>query len=183
MDHGDDAFTLTAVNREAMCVMGFLFDILDKIEDGGRVVLAKIGSLISGKKISATEPRADMYLPFWLLVLSLVLFICTVIAGCGFISDISTGSTICACICFVVGVAALLCWRNQQIVMISEDAFEYTTFLGHKYVYQFSEITDLKERNDSMTLLVGKKRVHIESCAILSDRFVKRVNHELCRED
>ena len=50
MDHGDDAFTLTAVNREAMCVMGFLFDILDKIEDGGRVVLAKIGSLISGKK-------------------------------------------------------------------------------------------------------------------------------------
>ena len=75
MNHGDDAFTLTAVNREAMCVMGFLFDILDKIEDGGRVVLAKIGSLISGKKISTTKPRADMYLPFWLLGFSLVLFI------------------------------------------------------------------------------------------------------------
>ena len=63
--------------------------------------------------------------------------------------------------------------------MLPNDSFEYTTFLGKKSVYRFTEIKGLRRNNDSMTLLVGEKKVHIESVAILSAALVDRINRAL----
>ena len=39
------------------------------------------------------------------------------------------------CICFIpLGIAAILCWRNQTIVILTPYTFQYTTFLGRKRV-------------------------------------------------
>ena len=37
----------------------------------------------------------------------------------------------------------------------------------------------MRRNSDSMTLFVGEGKVHIESCAILSDRLVDRINKQL----
>ena len=50
---------------------------------------------------------------------------------------------------------------------------------GNKYVYRFDDIKHLRLNKDSMTLFVADGKVHIESCAILSDRFVNLVNQKL----
>ena len=48
---------------------------------------------------------------------------------------------------------------------------------------KFSDITGLKRNADSMTLLVGTEKVHIESCAILSERLIKLIDKELSKEE
>ena len=88
-----------------------------------------------------------------------------------------------AIVAVVLGVGALLCWKNQNIVILSGDLFEYTTFLGKKTTYRFSEIKGLRKNNDSYTLFVGNGKVHIESCAILSEELAKRINEQLNRID
>ena len=78
-----------------------------------------------------------------------------------------------------LGIAAFLCWKNQKIRMLSNDKFEYTTWLGHSYEYYFRDITDLRVNQDSMTLFVGQKKIHIESMAVLSERLANRINQSL----
>ena len=43
----------------------------------------------------------------------------------------------------------------------------------------FSDIEWLRKNNDSLTLFVAGEKVHIESMAILSDRFIELVNKAL----
>ena len=142
-------------------------------------ILTLIANFILGKVIKDDEPRADMFLPMWLLAFSLVLSIigCTLVIVSIF--KFSLWAVIGAALAIVLGIAALLCWRNQSIVISSDETFVYTTFLGNKKTYYFNDITGLKKNNDSLTLVLGKNKVHIESCAFLTDRLVNKINAQL----
>lgn len=143
-------------------------------------LLVKVAALILGAAYREDEPRADMYLPIWILALALVLFLAAVgIIIAAVLTAVSVGAIIAVMLCLLLGELALLCWKNQSIRMLSDDAFEYTTFLGSKKEYRFDAITMLRKNNDSMTMFVGGGKVHIESCAILSDRLVERINRQL----
>lgn len=65
--------------------------------------------------------------------------------------------------------------------MLTDEVFEYTTFLGNTYTYYFRDITGLRRNQDSLTLFVGCKKVHIESSAVMSERLVSLINHSLNR--
>lgn len=142
-------------------------------------LLVKLGEIILGKSFSDEEPRADMYLPIWLLAFSIVLFVFGVAAGVYAILMLSLGATIGALIGIALGVLALLCWKNQSIVVLSDSTFEYTTFLGNKKLYRFQDITGFKKNGDSTTLFVGSEKVHIESCAVLSEKLIERIDKQL----
>ncbi|MBQ8554303.1 MAG: hypothetical protein IJ438_00380 [Clostridia bacterium] len=75
----------------------------------------------------------------------------------------------------VLGMAALLCWKNQKVYIISDTEFTYTTFLGHTFTYRFDEIEGLKRSRDSMKLILKYGKVHIESMAVLSERFQAKI--------
>lgn len=142
-------------------------------------LLVKLSELILGKVYSDDAPRADMYLPIWILALALVLFLGAVGMAVYAIVTLSVGFGIAALCCLGLGAAALLCWKNQTINMLSDDSFEYSTFLGNKKVYRFEDIVGLKRNSDSMTLIVNGGKVHIESCAQLTERFAERINEQL----
>lgn len=93
--------------------------------------------------------------------------------------ELSVGAVVGAVVCLGLGIMALLCWKNQNIVVLSDESFEYSTFLGNKKEYRFQDITGLKQNNDSMTLFVGNEKVHIESCDLLTDRLIELINAQL----
>ena len=79
----------------------------------------------------------------------------------------------------LLGVAATLCWKNQTIRIIDEDTFEYSTFLGKKIRYRFSEIKKLRVNQDSMTLFVGNGKVHIEAMVVISQELMDKIDTAL----
>lgn len=124
-------------------------------------------------------PRADMYLPERLLAMSLI-FMCGGLAcGVYYIFRLAVWAILCAVLGIALGVGALLCWKNQTIRVISDEQFTYTTMFGNTYTYNFSDIERLRRNNDSLTLFVAGKKVHIESMAILSDRLIDLINKAL----
>ena len=125
-------------------------------------IIVKIVEKLLGMTNNDNEPRADMFLPDRLLAFALVLFAggitCTLFA----IFNFALWAVICAIITIVLGVFAVLCWRNQSIHIISSEQFTYTTMFGNTYTYSFSEIQELRRNQDSLTLFVADKKVHIE---------------------
>ena len=79
----------------------------------------------------------------------------------------------------VMGIFALLCWRNQTIHVISDEEFTYTTMFGNTKTYAFSDIQGLRRNQDSMTLFVKNEKVHIESMAVMTKRLVDLINQAL----
>lgn len=142
-------------------------------------LLVKLGELILGKSMSDDEPRADMFLPLWLLAFSMLLLAGGIALGIYAIVKFSVGIVVACGFCLALGALAYLCWKNQTIVMFENDTFEYTTFLGNKKVYSFNEINGIRYNNDSMTLFIGDGKVHIESTAIITERLAERVNKQL----
>lgn len=139
-------------------------------------ILVKLGEWILGYGFSDENPRADMYLPIWLLAFALVLMIAGAVALLCAVVWFSVGAIIGGVCLLGLGVSALLCWKNQTIKILPNDSFEYTTFLGNQKIYRFDQITGLKRNSDSVTLLVGGGKVHIESCAVLSEELVEKVD-------
>jgi len=138
------------------------------------------GKFSFGTTLVDDEPRADMFLPAWLFVMGLLLSMFGAIVGIVFaVLQISTLIIVLAAGMSLLGVAAILCWKNQTIRMLPNDTFEYSTFLGNKIIYRFSDIKGLKKNTDSMTLFVAEGKVHIESIAILTDRLSDRINKQL----
>ncbi len=141
-------------------------------------IVVKIVEKLLGITVSDDEPRADMYMPERALAMALVF-----IAG----GIVSVFLAVLKSVTWVIGVAiglgfgifALLCWKNQTIHVISDEQFTYTTMFGNTYTYAFSDIQGLRKNQDSMTLFVANKKVHIESMAILSDRLVELINKSL----
>ena len=130
---------------------------------------------------SKVGPRADMYLPLWLMVFSLVLMAAGLGFGIAAVVNASTDAGIAAPLCFFLGLAAFLCWKNQKIKIISNDTFVYRTFLGNEHTYRFDQIRGLIPRQDSCTLLMENGKIHMERCAILTKRLSDRINQELDR--
>ena len=90
---------------------------------------------------------------------------------------------VCAVLGIVLGVFAFLCWKNQSIRVISDEQFTYTTMFGNTYTYSFSDIQGLRKNQDSLTLFVADKKVHIESMAVISDSLIERINDALMRNE
>ena len=143
-------------------------------------VYMRPGKFSFGTTLVDDEPRADMFLPAWLFVMGLLLSMFGAIVGIVFaVLQISTLIIVLAAGMSLLGVAAILCWKNQTIRMLPNDTFEYSTFWGNKIIYRFSDIKGLKKNTDSMTLFVAEGKVHIESIAILTDRLSDPINKQL----
>ena len=142
-------------------------------------ILVKIIEKLFGMTDGGDGERADMYLPDKLLAMSLVFLVggiaCTTVA----IIKFAVWAVVCAVLGILLGVFAFICWKNQKIYMISDEQFTYTTMFGKTYTYSFSDVQGLRRNQDSMTLFVADKKVHIESMAIISDRLAERINKAL----
>lgn len=145
-------------------------------------ILVKIVEKILGMADSGDSPRADMFLPVRLLAMSLILLAAGTALAVFTVLRFSVGATIAAVLCLVLGVFALLCWKNQSIHVISDEQFTYTTMFGNTRTYSFADIQGLRRNQDSMTLFVAGEKVHIESMAVLSQRLVDLINRELAKK-
>ena len=121
-------------------------------------------------------PRADMFLSERLLAGALVMAVGGIGCGVVCIFKFHIGLVIAAPLLLILAVGAFLCWRNQTIHVIDADTFVYTTFLGNRKVYHFSDITQMRRNRDSYTLYVGNDKVHIDSMALLSERLVALID-------
>lgn len=138
------------------------------------------GRISAGATLVDDVPRADMFLPAWIFAMGLLFaafggILGTVLA----ILRLPVPLTLLAAALVLLGVAALLCWKNQTIRMLPNDTFMYSTFLGNKTIYRFDEIKGIKRGSDSITLFVGEGKVHIESAAIVTERLAVRINQQL----
>lgn len=124
-------------------------------------------------------PTADMYLPLWLLAFSIALAAVAVVGTILFVFTCNIVWIMIAIVGLLFSIGAALCWRNQSIVIIDDDTFCYTTFLGNKKTYMFKDIRALRKNRDSLTLFVGTGKVHIESAAIVSRRLADKINSVL----
>ena len=142
-------------------------------------ILVRIIEKLLGMSDSGEGPRADMFLPDRLLAMALVFLAggtaCVLFA----IIKLAVWAIVCAALGIVLGVFALLCWKNQSIHIISDEQFTYTTMFGNIRTYSFSDIQGLRRNQDSLTLFVANEKVHIESMAILSERLVEHINKAL----
>ncbi|MBR2020203.1 MAG: hypothetical protein IKA05_07370 [Clostridia bacterium] len=145
-------------------------------------ILVLLMEKLLGVSVTGDEPRADMYLPNKVLALGLMLGIAAIALAVAFLVTVSAVWIVLAALCAVLAVAAVLCWRNQTIQILDEETFEYTTFLGNKKVYSFSEIRSVCKNSDSATLFVGDGKVHIEAMAIMSDRLAEKLDNALKKQ-
>lgn len=126
------------------------------------------------------QTKKDMYLPKWVCVLGSVFLIgAAVCLICSF--TISVYALLGFVVCLCIGIAAVLCWKNQWAEMINDHEFIYSTMFGKKTKYRFSAIRNLKQNSDSVTLYFDNGKIHIESCAIISEEFAEKINHALER--
>lgn len=126
--------------------------------------------------------KKDMYLPNWVCGLGVLFLaggIVFAVLGAAGAGNSRIGFLVVAVICLGLGAAAILCWKNQGAEMLNDCEFVYSTMFGRKISYRFSDIRDIKQNSDSMTLLLKNGKVHIESCAVISDRFADRINSML----
>ncbi len=122
------------------------------------------------------NPRADMFLPDWLNVFGVFLDALALVAlGAAIVFGVYL-TIILSLLLGSLGIAAYLCWKNQKINIIDENTFEYTTFLGKKTIYKFSDIKEMRVNSDSYTLFVGDGKVHIESCARISKELLDKID-------
>lgn len=77
------------------------------------------------------------------------------------------------------GSRGILCYKNQWVEMIDDNEFIYSTMFGNETKYYFSDIESLKQNADSMTLHLKNGKIHIESCAVISERFANAINSKL----
>ena len=143
-----------------------------------KIIVAIVTKLLKMPENENGE-RADMYLPEKLLAGALVLMAVGLGFLVAFLVVFNPVFIAVSAACILLGIGALMCWKNQTIRIIDEEKFEYTTFLGNKKVYAFSDIKGLIRNSDSLTLLVKDKKVHIESMAILSERLIEKINEAL----
>lgn len=142
-------------------------------------ILLKILEKLLGVTYPEDGPRADMYLPERLLAMGLIFLAGGVACGIYAIFKFAVWAVVVAVFGIVMGIMALLCWKNQTIHMISDTQFTYTTMFGNTRTYRFSDIQYLRKNQDSLTLFVAGDKVHIESMAVISQRLIDRINAAL----
>ena len=144
-------------------------------------LLVKLIEKLLGMADKGDGPRADMYLPDKLLAMALVFLAGGTACAIYAVVKFAIWAVVCAILGIVLGIFAVLCWKNQTIHIISDTQFTYTTMFGNTRTYSFSDIQGLRKNQDSMTLLVAYEKIHIESMAVLSERLVSRINQALKR--
>ncbi|MBR2888879.1 MAG: hypothetical protein IKC09_01225 [Oscillospiraceae bacterium] len=142
-------------------------------------LLLRIVTQLLGMRDTGDEPRADMYLPDRMLGMAIIFLLIGIGLAVAACFTLNPYMILGAVVMIPVGIAALLCWKNQKINMVTSGTFEYTTFLGNTKTYRFADITGLRRNQDSLTLFVGKEKIHIESMAVLSDRLIAAINNAL----
>ncbi len=142
-------------------------------------ILLKVVEKLLGMTDSGDAPRADMFLPERLLTMSIIFLAGGSACALFAIFRFAIWAIVCAVLGIVLGIFALLCWKNQAIHIISDEQFTYTTMFGNTRTYAFSDIQGLRRNQDSLTLFVAGEKVHIESMAIISDRLAKAINTAL----
>lgn len=91
------------------------------------------GRISGGTTLVDDKPRADMFLPAWLFSMGVFCLMFGTIAGVVIVAlHIPVLLLLLDIGLVVMGVVALMCWKNQTIHMLSDDLFEYRTFLGKK---------------------------------------------------
>ena len=124
--------------------------------------------------------RGDMYMPAKLLAMSAIFFFGGI--GLGVYAAFCLSSWvwyIVAVAIALLGVSAFLCWRNQNITILSDEEFIHTNMFGKKQVYRFADIKGVRYNADSMVLMVGKRGIFIDAMAVLSHRLVDNINAAL----
>ena len=144
-------------------------------------ILVKIIEKILGETYSSDTPRADMYLPERALAMCIVYLAIGTACGIWALITRAIWSIVVAVLFLGLGIALILCWKNQTIRVISDEEFVYTTMFGKQHTYRFADIQGLRRNKDSMTMFVAGEKVHMESMAVLSDRLVDLINRELER--
>ncbi len=119
-----------------------------------------------------------MHMPAWLCVLGCIL-LAGALACLVLCFVVSVYALIGFALCLCLGVAAILCYKNQWVEMIDDNEFIYSTMFGNETKYYFSDIESLKQNADSMTLHLKNGKIHIESCAVISERFANAINSKL----
>ena len=145
-------------------------------------MIAHLLKKILKKTADYEKPRADMFLPLWLLVMGIILVVGSLCTITYFMFYFNITWIAVCCALLVLGMAAVLCWANQKIYVLDGFTFEYITMFGHKKVYNFYQITSIKVNNDSFTLYLGNEKIHIESCARMSGRLIEKINEALERQ-
>jgi hypothetical protein len=141
-------------------------------------LLTLLTEKIINKLFPSEEERADMYLPARYLSMSLVLRLLGLLAALFalFGTRMRPVCSVAAVLLLGLGIAEFLCWKNQTVRVLTEETFEYTTFLGNKTVYRFSDVKGFRHSRDSSTLYVADGKVHIESGALLTERLVSKLD-------
>ena len=142
-------------------------------------LLVLLSEKILGASAKDDAPRADMCLNERVLSLGLVLPVAGIAMGIAYVFTQNLALLIMAPLCIILGIGALMSWKNQTIRIVSDEEFDYTTMFGKTHRYAFADITGLKKNQDSMTLFVGQNKVHIESNAIMTKQLVDKINEAL----
>ena len=137
------------------------------------------GGKLLGVTANDDQPRADMYLPERLLAMAVIFLALGIACGVLAVFKFTIWAVGVAAFGIIFGIFALLCWKNQCIHVVSDEQFTYTTMFGNTYTYSFSDIQGLRKNQNSLTLFVANKKVHIESMAILTDRLIERIDATL----
>lgn len=142
-------------------------------------LLVTLGEWILKEELPEDRPRADLYLPLWMLALGLGLNIWGIFMGVLTAQKFTPAGLLLCVAGIVTGIAAILYWRNQTIRILTPDTFQYTNPLGRKRVYRFADIRGVKRNKDSMTLILTNGKVPTESIAILTPNLADSINRQL----
>ncbi len=143
-----------------------------------KLLVALVEQLIIGAS-SEEEHRADMYQSPRTLSGGIVLCLASiVIALYAYVTSKTLWGAF-AALALVLGITAIVSWRNETIRIVSETSFEHSNFWGAKKEYQFSEITSMRQNRDSYTLFLGSKKIRIEASAYMSEQFIQKLNEAL----
>lgn len=144
--------------------------------------LVILGEWILGQELPEDRPRADLYLPLWMLALGIGLNIWGIFMGVLTVQKFTPAGLLLCVAGIVTGIAAILYWRNQTVEILTPDTFRYTNPLGRKRVYRFADIRGVKRNKDSMTLILTTGKVPIEFMAVVTLDLAERINHQLGEE-
>ncbi len=148
-----------------------------------RTVIALVAAFAAvfgyvGNKIARKHPRQeDMHLPERQLGLGI-----GAIGGglapivYGVIQQDYVLPMIFGAVLIVFGIAALLCWKNQTIVMLDEERFVYSTMFGNKREYRFADIADMTGSKDRNLVMKDGSKVFIESSTEMSERLAAAIS-------
>lgn len=141
--------------------------------------LVILGEWILGRELPEDRPRSDLYLPLWMLALGIGLNIWGIFMGVLTVQKFTPAGLLLCIAGIVIGIAAILYWRNQTVEILTPDTFRYTNPLGRQKIYRFADIRGVKRNKDSMTLILTNGKVPIESIAILTQNLADSINRQL----